>query len=220
MKNENEKTKMDELFQLKGCFYKDEKNKNSTFRKLMVIKRKDVDNLKKNDLSVIMMNPGSAKQTDEYQDVFDKLVDTIPDDTQYQIMEIMDRDNLKFNYAIIINLSDFVEPKSKEFYKIPSDKKKEYSTFYEKNNNLLRKHINPESIFILAWGVNEKMSEIAQQAIVVLTKLFGNNIKIVGVKHPLSEYGYYHPLQRNPKYQEKWVEVISEQIETILQNQS
>src|SRR5690554_6743756 len=91
-------------FEVTAYFYN---SNNFKFRRYLEIKRKNyLDD--KNDLNVIMMNPGSSKpkNIDEKVnfDFLNKFVVAHPDPTQFQIMKIMDNCNL--NYAKIINLSD------------------------------------------------------------------------------------------------------------------
>jgi hypothetical protein len=60
---------------------------------------------------------------------------------------------------------------------------------------------------IFAWGVNEKLSELATMAI----KQIGET-QPIGLKKNGFDYAYYHPLPQNNLKQKEWVEKISEMI--------
>ena len=102
--------KIRKYFNVTGYFYEKEQ---FGFRKFLNIIRKS-STIKTPDLMVIMMNPGSSRQEKEYANIFNKEVPTIPDNTQDQIMKVMN--NLELNYARILNLSDLRESKSKILY--------------------------------------------------------------------------------------------------------
>lgn len=199
-------------YEVIGYFYNMNKLK---FRKYIEIKRKGATVLA-NDLTVIMMNPGSSKPKDidesSYFGYLDRFVEANPDATQYQIMAIMERCNL--NYAKIINLSDVRIANSKEFYKALNDKLKNcnHSIFSESNKDELKNYLNPKSIFILAWGVNKKLTPLAQNALSVLNELFGDNLRIVGRKHFSNKYEYYHPLPRIAEKRKEWLDEIVKMI--------
>jgi hypothetical protein len=202
---------MIEKFNVQGFFYNQDDLK---FRRFLEIKRKNVDT-NENDLSVIMMNPGSSRPKNLNESIadsyFDKFVEAHPDSTQSQIMKIMD--NCGFNYAKIVNLSDIRNTNSTNFYKMLDNELKnhEHSIFSEKNKHLIKDYLNPKSVFIFAWGVDKKLENLAKQALQVLIDFFGNDICKVYLEHS-NKYGYYHPLPKTTKSQKEWVEKITNKI--------
>jgi hypothetical protein len=217
MEKKSTKKELEEKYKVMGQYY------DSEFRRLLIIVDKKFQKIEEicgkridteNDLSVIMMNPGSSKPKNGEPDPKNiELVDAVPDDTQFQIMKIMEI--FKYNYAKIVNLSDYREADSNKIYsKLKNAKDDIYSVFSEQNKEFI-KNLNPDSVFIFAWGVSERLSGYSQRAIEVLKELFNDNIKTVGIKHPLNEYGYFHPYQRTQKYRDSWVEIIKDQINNI-----
>lgn len=193
-----------ENFEIRGYFY----NKSGySFRKYLNIKR--INSQKKNpDLMVVMMNPGSSKQEKEFINIFDNEVPTIPDNTQHQIMRVMN--NTGFDYARILNLSDLREPKSKILYdKINElDKLKiSHSIFQNENKTDLKKLFVEDVPVICAWGVNENLRPLARLA---LKKI--KNETIIGLRKNIIEYAYYHPLPQNYTKQKEWVKIICEKL--------
>lgn len=189
---------MREEFRVTGQFYIKDGFK---FRKFLNIIKKNSD-IKRPDLMVIMMNPGSSKPIDGNDNNIES--EAIPDKTQDQIMKVMK--NCDFDFARILNLSDLREPKSSVFYKkieeleklkIPhsifdKNRKNDYETLFVKNIPV-----------IFAWGVNEKLSELATLTI----KRIGE-VNPIGLKK--NEYAYYHPLPQSFTKQKEWVEKITE----------
>jgi len=206
------KKEMDKIFEVRGLFYPLGMD---SCRKYLKIKRIESEKDNKEDLVVIMMNPGSSRPKDNSR--VEEELETKPDTTQYQIMRVMKE--IGSNYAIVLNLSDIRNADSKKIYPRfkTNPKKCEHSVFSDTDINyeFLKQKLNPQSIFIFAWGVDEKLSNFAKQAIDVLYKLFGSNIKQVGIKHPLNMYGYFHPLQRTQTNRDLWVEIILRQIKEL-----
>ena len=205
------------LFDVQGVFY----NQNGMqCRRFLDIKRKNV-NIDKNDLSVVMMNPGnsSPKNIDEKTctDYLNKFVEANPDKTQFQIMRVME--NCGFNYAKIINLSDVRCTSSDEFYKMHGDDQRniEYSIFSESNKHHIKTYLNPQSLFIYAWGVDTKLQCLAEQALRVLNsnEFWGEKINNTGIPHPDRDYSYYHPLPKNNDEQIEWVKKITEKTSAL-----
>lgn len=195
-----------ENFEITAFFYNSD---NLEFRRYLEIRRKGFDHIKKNDLTVIMMNPGSSKPKDIDNDFLDKFVTSHPDITQYQIMKVMNNCNL--NYAKIINLSDIRSSSSNDFYKMLSNELKEidHSIFEDSNDKHLKGYLNIESKFILGWGVNKKLTKLSKKALEKLERL---SVKLFGLKHSKNKYGYYHPLPRNKQKQLEWVDKITKLI--------
>ena len=213
-------------FDVQGYFYKHD---NLIFRRFLEIKKKTID-IKENDLSMIMMNPGSSKPKNiidendikSWDGYLDKFVEAQPDETQIQIMKIME--NCKFNYAKIINLSDIRIAKSDFFYLMLEkclsgncllgncSKKYDHSIFSEKNRRFLENYLSAKSIFILAWGVDKILNDLSKQALTVLEEMYGKNIKKIGNRHEKIKNGYYHPFPPRESEQIKWFNEISNKI--------
>lgn len=182
-----------EKFEVKGTFYQKEGVK---YRRLLEIKSKkktpcDVD------LLVIMMNPGSSCPINHLYD--NKLTITEPDDTQFQIMRVMER--IGYNYAYIINLADNCESQSRIFIKSIKEKPSLIeSIFFDVSK--ISKYIELEIPIILAWGVSKKLNPLVDKTIPFL-----KDKKCYAIKHKKDEnsYRFYHPLPRNNKDQINWV---------------
>ena len=192
---------MRENFKITGLFYKENGYK---FRKFLNIIKIN-SNKKRPDLMVVMMNPGSSKPLDGNEN---NKIETkaIPDKTQDQIMRVME--NCKFDFARILNLSDLREPKSSVFYEKIKELEKYnilHSIFDKKRKDDFETLFVTNIPVIFAWGVNEKLSELA-----TLT------IKRIGEANPIglkkNEFAYYHPLPQNYTKQKEWVEKITEMI--------
>ena len=191
---------MRKKFKITGLFYQ---VKGFKFRKYLNIKKTNSER-KKPDLMVVMMNPGSSRPIDGNED-YELETEAVPDNTQDQIMRIME--NCNFDYARILNLSDFREPKSSEFYR-KLDKLKNnkiaHSIFDENRRNDFDKLFVKNIPVIFAWGVNKNLKELANLAI--------NKIgfeKSFGLKKEGLDFAYYHPLPQNYNKQKEWVETIT-----------
>ena len=203
---------LDTNFEYNALFYNDDKYK---YRRYLEIKNKKYN--EENDLTVVMMNPGSSKpknidENNNNNDFLNKFVEVHPDPTQSQIKKIMDA--CKFEYAKIINLSDIRDGNSASFYKkLRSDLSfLNHSIFSDNNEIYLKDYISPKSTFIFCWGVNKKLTPLTNLALFRIEKLFGINQQIYGLKPSKNQSGYYHPLPRTNKKKKKWVENIISQI--------
>jgi hypothetical protein len=201
-----------DIFDIQGYFYNIDELK---FRRFIEIKRKGI-NLEKNDLSLVMMNPGSSrpKHYDEINnfEYLNNFVEAFSDETIEQIMRIMDNNNL--NYAKIVNLSDIRNAKSEIFYEMLNTVLQNYdhSIFSETNKHFLSNYLNSQSLFIFAWGVDTRLNNLSTQAIKVIKEMYGNNIVTIGIKHKKNLNGYYHALPQKQLDQIIWVENISDMI--------
>ena len=196
---------MKENFHITGLFYETNGYK---FRKVLNIKKK-ITILKVPDLMVVMMNPGKSRPLNGI-DNSDVESEAIPDTTQSRIMEVML--NCEFDYARILNLSDARETSSGKFYQLISTFNKEnlaHSIFDERRKNDFDKYYIKGAKTILAWGVDNSLTELAKNAI----NRIGNE-NCFGIKKNGLEYAYYHPLPPNFYKQKEWVEKITKQIKT------
>ncbi len=188
-------------FDVTGFYYK---KKGYSFRKYLNIKRKET-NIVNPDLMVIMMNPGSSRPINE---IYDKETIAIPDKTQNQIMKVMKECDLY--YARILNLSDYIKPKSIEFYKKIDELNAHdiyHSIFHKSRKTDLKKLFVRECPVVFAWGVHYKLRELTKLAVDTLN-----------VKNPIGlekeNNKYYHPLPRNYQKQKEWVEKITSQLKS------
>jgi hypothetical protein len=159
------------------------------------------------DLQIVMMNPGSS-----FPYSFDfnsrKLVPASPDKTQFQLMRLMER--CGFHYARVINLSDFVAPKSADFYRfLQTDAAVnfDHSIFSASRAQELSNTINSKTITIAAWGVNRALHGLACSALKAL-----NTDLLFGIKKENHSYAYYHPLPRTHMKQLEWLDNLEKQL--------
>lgn len=194
---------MREKFNITGLFYKKDGYK---FRKFLNIVKNNSDK-KRPDLMVIMMNPGSSKPLDGNEN--NKIeTEAIPDNTQDQIMRVMEK--CKFDFARILNLSDLREAKSSVFYEKIEELEEQrisHSIFDKKRNSDYEALFVKNIPVIFAWGVNEKLSDLANLTV----KRIGET-KPVGLMKKGYNNAYYHPLPQNYTKQKEWVEKITEMI--------
>lgn len=184
-----------------------------SFRKFLNIKRKTTSKTKP-DLMVIMMNPGSSRPTKDFENIYNKEVPTIPDNTQDQIMRVMNNSNL--DYARILNLSDLRETKSNiliQKIEILKEQKIQHSIFDDARTDDFNEFFVKNRPVICAWGVNPKLSELGTMAFEKV-----KSEKIIGQRKESVENAYYHPLPQNYNKQKEWVELISNSINSKLAN--
>ena len=194
---------MKKLFNITGYYYQ---VKDYNFRKYLNIKRKGTD-VKIPDLMVVMMNPGSSQPLNK-QDNQRKETPAKPDNTQTQIMKIMQVGN--FNYARVLNLSDVREPKSELLY--PMLKKMEaqninHSIFAEERKDDFNKLWIKNTSVIFGWGVNYRLRYLALKALSAC-----DITNPIGLLKPNTNWAYYHPLPPNTNTQKDWVSGISKQL--------
>ena len=158
------------------------------------------------DLMVVMMNPGSSSPMTGSDDGQVEVA-AKPDDTQRQIMKVMDATS--FNYARILNLSDLRDPNSPDFLLAlkPLDHAGIAHSIFgpgrESDFDGLFDHSVP---VILAWGADDRLKPLARRALGRI-----NNTVQVGQKKPGTDWVYYHARQRG-KPQQRWVDEIVRQI--------
>ena len=173
------------------------------------------------DAVFIMMNPGGGKPKNQVKsnpivnaDTIDdlnkiELVETVPDITQNQVMKIMDAK--KWNRVKVINLSDYREPKSFDFYNMIKEAKfidetHVHSIFSEKRRQELTNVFRSERdiTVVVAWGVNTKLKPLIELSL-------DNNFIINRVGYPKevnvrrNNLYYYHPLPWGNCAKKRWV---------------
>lgn len=188
-------------FKIKGYFYN---LGQYSCRKYLNIVKEDSNTLTP-DLMVIMMNPGSSKPIGG---LYNTETSTHPDNTQHQIIKVMI--SCGFEYARILNLSDIINSKSAEFYKILKEldeKQIQHSIFGENRATDFNSLFKYDVPVLYAWGVHHRISGLARNAFERL-----NTGKPLGMAKPQVEYAYYHPLQRTLNRREEWISSITNQV--------
>ena len=196
---------MKENFDITGYFYQIE---NLKCRKYLNIRKKNSE-IQVPDLMVVMMNPGKSKPINGIDDGKQE-TQTIPDQTQDQIMRVME--SCGFEYSRILNLSDVRITPSGAFYKMLPDLRKNeiaHSIFDKKRDKDFKELFVDNIPTIFAWGVGDDLKELAKTAI----DRIGID-KPIGLNKMDKNYAFYHPLPRNYNDQIKWVDGITERIKT------
>ena len=194
---------MSKEFEVTGLFYKLGERK---LRKHLDIMRAGTDQASP-DLMVVMMNPGSSYPLDGIDHNL-RPTKAHPDNTQEQIMKVMQ--NTTLNFARVLNLSDLRTPDSSKLYEFLSSseaKEIDHSIFSESRNMELQSLFQLGVPTIFGWGVNQALLPLAKTAVDVLS-----------IQNPLgmlksnTTYCYYHPLQRLYQKQVEWVQHVTNQI--------
>lgn len=214
-------------FDITGSFYELEIN-NVIYkcRNRLDIKSKENINTNQPDIIVVMMNPGSSKPIDnEYIEkrytvsnlnnlITSKLIETKPDNTQYQIMRLMLEREL--NHAIVLNLSDLRNGKSGEFSKIFNSLSIiDYSHPDSILNDLRKKEFDSiienysQEYILVGWGNLKNQEEFMKKAIDKFSKF-----KLIGIKSNNCTYCYGHPSPQQKMQKINWLKEIIEQMKT------
>lgn len=197
-------------FNVSGHYYTLKEDKQDSYRSVLRIQRKSSEQ-QDYDLVVVMMNPGSSKPliggviqkdwTPRKKKIYSLAK---PDNTQYQVMRLMDR--LEFNHAAVLNLSDVRISKSREFYqKLSSYKSDIHSIFSSKRKAELMKYLSGDVPIIKGWGLDKSLVPYAEIADKLLLKYNSHGYEKVA---PL----YRHPLPPNIHLQREWLDIIEKQI--------
>jgi len=194
--------KYSDKFDTLGFFYQiEEKN----FRRYLHIKAKQTT-LTKPDLMVVMMNPGGSIPRAGFKNNYDKEVDTIYDRTQEHIMDVMIFGS--FQYARILNLSDYCNKSSNDFYKMIPTLTTEYPghTIFDESRKDFNSLFDSNAHIIFAWGVNSRIKSLAENAI---NRIASKNV--IGLKKKDSNFGYYHPMRRiSESHNKSWTYEVLE----------
>lgn len=192
-----------DLYDITGYFYS-RYNLEDSRMYLNIKRKKSKEN--KPDLIVVMMNPGASYPI-KYVERAE--VETEPDKTQEQIMQVMY--NCKLEYARIFNLSDIRQSKSKCFYSfVKYQDDNTHSIFDSNRSDEFELHFETNAHVIVAWGVNYHLKDLAKSA---TDKLNLHNIQFIGKAHKQLN-AYYHPLPRYAKERKEWVEYITKEIKS------
>lgn len=171
------------------------------------------------DATVIMMNPGSSKPMHpqniriDLNDVYSmetSLVLTCPDDTQFQIMRIMEFK--RWQHVRVLNLSDLRKSSSGKFYDffphVEHQTSRDLHSIFSKDRRAeLTKKLYLNKPIIAAWGVSQKLNPLIAKCVGGVCSGF------IGVKKENATDKYYHPLlQGKPMTQEKWLQKICKEL--------
>lgn len=192
---------------------------------LHIIKKDLKPNGKKPDAVVVMMNPGSSRPMDKkyipklltteelYKKKYNKdVIPTRPDNAQYQLMRVMLEK--RWEYVLILNLSDLREGKSSEFAKIYKwtedlDKNIPHSVWSENRREELYDYLGQcKTIPVIAgWGQIAVLEKMANNALGVLKEypLFGLKYNEEGIW-----YRYPSPYVKDDKI--LWLKQILKQL--------
>lgn len=176
------------------------------------------------DLLVVMMNPGSSRSVDAsflpprvaWVDAIAgvrRLVATIPDTTQYQIMKVMAARG--WRHARVLNLSDLRETKSPNLFRhvqalggLPDGTA--HSIWSPARRAELLERIGPAAgspPVILGWGRHKALFPLAE---LCLTALEGRTL--LGVQAPEGPLAYAHPSPMMQAGKDAWIAAILEQM--------
>lgn len=213
--------KLKQIFDVYGHFYNlNLSNSILECRSILEIRRKWQKKMDTPDIIVMMMNPGSSTpinkkykpntfSKDGYNKIAAKeIVPARPDNTQYQIMRLMQLNN--WDFVRILNLSDLRNGNSGNFQtefraaiKLDNsnphcithiDRRKELSNCVKSKSNKI----------IAAWGDIAELKEAAE------TILELNN-KIIGIMNGESPY-YRHASPYMKKHKMDWLNEIQSEI--------
>lgn len=197
---------LDERFQVFGRFYLLEGKADAyKCRDLLEIHREQIleDPC---DAVFVMMNPGGSKPTDGVDSEpisRAKLAHTVPDQTQYQLMRLMEE--FQWNRVRVLNLSDLRNAKSSTFMteaRIFSEREghASHSIFCTKRTEELAKALvrKSDAPLFTAWGVSTGLREMASLALDALGE------KAIGLAHKNGPWAFLHPLPRSHVRQQEW----------------
>ncbi|WP_066057266.1 hypothetical protein [Robertmurraya korlensis] len=135
------------------------------------------------------------------------LTNAKPDRTQYQIMRLMN--HYAWSYVRIINLSDIRNTISgdliEDHQRLQVPYLSLFSDYRDTERTVWLQHQESKPI-VVAWGVNPKLEEMANNAIQKLP------IHIKGLQGD-EPYQYFHPLPRKGGEARRWLERFIREIE-------
>lgn len=171
------------------------------------------------DCTFIMMNPGSSEPLnstpvpvrfpeDKAVLISPTLVPAKPDDTQYQVMRIMDL--LGWKYVRVLNLSDIRQSKSGLFLQEYTDFEQicgsdVHSLFSPHRSEERGRHLQTHRPVVLAWGVSKAIKGLANRYAPRLSLSHSFGYRKEG-------HLYYHPLRPNTNWNKEWFCRITDQL--------
>jgi hypothetical protein len=176
------------------------------------------------DAVFILMNPGSSEPADAKAeiDLVDnmgemevKLVESNPDDAQFQIMRVMHY--CGYNHVRVLSLSDIRHPNSNKFYGfyhniVEKGNFHEHSIFYKTRYKELIKKIGLKPLYpiICGWGLDKNLDPLIKKCI----KMLPHSASLYGLKVEGEDNKYFHPLPRTKSEMMAWVEMLVQQIKS------
>lgn len=167
------------------------------------------------DAVFVMMNPGSSRPvvekdqaviSDVISQLSTKLVPTVPDTTQYQVMRIMHYKG--WQHVRVINLSDLRDPNSGSFSQRYVQLEREsgstlHSIFSPQRSAELKHHLSrkPLGPIVCAWGVSDNLNPLIERASAILSL----ESAVTGFMKPGHSGKYFHPLPSMQIQKEQWV---------------
>lgn len=119
------------------------------------------------DAVVVMINPGSCKPSAVLKETSSdkmEMVPANPDQTQYQLMNLMERKN--WDVLVILNLSDICEGNLQKFREIEKKfaaAKASHSIFQDENVSARNELLSNSGNLIFAWGTSPVAKKLAKE---------------------------------------------------------
>ena len=167
------------------------------------------------DAVFVMMNPGSSRPVAETNHAVDaaqvaqmvaKLLPTVPDATQYQVMRVMH--SMGWDRVRLLNLSDLRDPQSASFAEryVQLEQQagsKVHSVFAPERSSELQKNLSRKSNapIVCAWGVGDDLSPLTVRA----TSALACESSVVGLAKSGQPGRYFHPLPSLQRQKEQWL---------------
>nr|CRH05402.1 conserved protein of unknown function [Candidatus Magnetococcus massalia] len=175
------------------------------------------------DLLVVMMNPGSSRplQRDDAPTEISQLdqllkrhwVATQPDNTQYQIMRVME--GMGYRHARVLNISDLRETKSpllikKVEYLAKQDGGGLHSLFHPQRRGELQNLMgdDPHIPVIVGWGRHKGLLPLAHQALDAL-----QGWRLIGQQTEEDPALYAHPSPMLQRMKDAWLDKMMRMID-------
>ena len=169
------------------------------------------------DAVFVMMNPGSSwpLHGGGWDGVVPssptkRLVLARPDNTQYQVMRVMDR--MGWEHVRVINLSDLHESRSSKLVCCYPGLDHAHSIFAAARRNELAQELQRQdgAPLVLAWGVHPRLAPLIAQALPLLQKAG----PCFGVQRPdAAGGGYFHLLPQRQDYKVARVDALCAQLQ-------
>ncbi len=209
------------LYTFKASYYKKDQE---LMRNCLTITSTECASSEMYDLMVIMLNPGSSKPTKEIEHQFslnyfydNKLIPCIPDDTQYQIVKIMDNNELKS--CIVLNLFDRCNVDSHAIIDIYANSNNFLieSIFHKDRRdefNFFLNQCKSNAPILIGWGCAEELISIKEKVYEKI--LVPSNRNLIGYKK--TNYQFYHPWPRGKEsntFRNEWINQVDSQIKTV-----
>ncbi|WP_033543772.1 DUF1643 domain-containing protein [Planococcus sp. CAU13] len=218
---------LEKTFQTAAAFYKLElAGRTLLCRSLAEIRRKGAV-AERADALFVLLNPGQCLPSDAESEipVLDglaaelPLVKAEPDNTLRQLMRLMERMN--WNYVKVINLTDIVSGKFREFWKtqefIELHDESRHSLFNMERHFELQRHVQMSEKVVVGWGINPKIRGGAEEAYLCLL-LFWQK-EPYGIPHEIYP-SFYHPFPWMRSKCIKWLDDMEQQLKLPVKESS